>query len=102
MAASQPSGQYVHWETIAVESLPTGWRNAYADDDGSIQYYPCPALLLQEARRTARGSITENHKAPYQTRVVFADFERDSAELHPANIAGNYVRTLAPGEPDIG
>lgn len=93
------------WDTVAVESLPTGWRNAFSDvgaGEGAIVYGPCPALLLQEARETVRGSAVEKHRPPYQTRVVFADFSTDNAELCPADDASNYIRTLAPGEADIG
>lgn len=69
-----------------------------------MEYWPCPALLVQELRRTvsfARGGseVAEEHQPPYEVRVVFAD--QEYGVLEPANLAGNYVRTLGPGEPDI-
>jgi hypothetical protein len=84
------------WRTIAVTALPTGWRNVYRDDDELMQT-PCPAMLLQEYVADTGPTPTSPDvpcKQPYQTRVVFADY--DGVNIMPANDASNYVETLPP------
>lgn len=90
MSESQAQRGRPEWHTVAVEVLPVGWRNAF-EDEGAIEYWPCPALLVQECRRTVRRGpgevdIVEMHKPPYEVRVVFAD--QDNGILEPANDAG--------------
>lgn len=93
--------KYDRWYTVGVEALPNGWRNVL-EEDGTLKYYPCPALLMQEHRETVYvgdgESTTEQQHQPYQVRVVFADFEVTDGTLEPANAASNYVRTLGPGQ----
>jgi hypothetical protein len=97
------------WETIAVTALPPGWRNVFRQGEGdSLAEHPCPAILMQEARATSvswdeypggqpvRRSKETIAEPPCETRAVFADF--DGADLCPASDAGNYERTVGPGE----
>lgn len=103
-----PSRIVEYWTTIAVEALPTGWRNVY-EDDGVQVPTPCPALLMQELRTTTHAwdhkrddgtyelrTRDTHHELPYEVRVVFAD--HDGATLTPADDVGNYVKTIGPGE----
>lgn len=96
--AEKPRRRVIEWETVAVTALPPGWFNVYKDE-GKQLITPCPALLLQEARAVSddpTGSVKTVHEPPYETRVVFADFE--SGELYPANDLGNYQTTTGPSE----
>jgi len=99
-----------HWRTIAVAALPSGWRNAYKDeDDGTFSESPCPAVLVEEKTgwttywdvehngKTHRAREPHYCEPPFDTRVSFAAF--DGAELYPASDDGNYWCALAPGEP---
>lgn len=104
-----PDRTIEQWETIAVTALPTGWRNVYKNEDGSVHVEPCPGLLLQEHRSTDRvwdepaedapyriRTKATQHEAPYDTRVVFAAFEQ--ASLEPADTCLNYAATVGPDE----
>lgn len=98
-----------HWETIGVSALPTGWRNTFGQGD-DLTVTPCPALLLQEDRGTTRSwdepegdhfrRVIRFQAAdpPYETRVVFADFDPGMAELMPADGVVNYAGTIGPGQ----
>jgi hypothetical protein len=100
----------MHWETVGVSALPPGWRNTFRQGDGELTASPCPALLLQEHRGDTRAwdepagdhwqvqTRDEPLDPPYETRVVFADFDPGMAELVSADDAGNYAGTIAPGE----
>lgn len=111
-AAPQPRRWAVEeWRTIAVTPLPPGWRNVYADPDGTEHTEPCPALLLQELTNIAYcreqgppGSLDvcsydEPQQGPRPTRVVYAAaIGQDAGEVEPAAEAANYVRTLSPDD----
>ena len=98
-----------HWETVGVTALPPGWRNTFSQGDG-LTVTPCPALLLQEDRGTTfswdepegdhfkRVARYEEAEPPYETRVVFADFDPGMAELAPAADCDNYSGTIGPGQ----
>lgn len=82
MTTGKPERTIEYWETVAVTALPPGWRNVYAQDDGSEEYTPCPAILLQEHRYDEIWSGEEqaglrvrrkNIVPPYETRAVYAD-----------------------------
>ena len=95
---SEPYGVEV-WQTVQVTALPLGWRNVYQADDGSTWEAPCPALLLQEHRRTrfkdqATGRAGEDRveRPPYNTRVVFSDADTWLG-LEAASDATNYLDT---------
>jgi hypothetical protein len=101
--------EHIRWETVAVTALPSGWRNVYRLDDGTLAEHPCPAILVQENRGThlswdepgtearfTRCNRFEPAEPPYEIRAVFAD--HDYGHLEPAVRASNYVATAGPGE----
>jgi hypothetical protein len=90
------------WYTIAVTALPLGWFNVY-DIDGEEHKERCPALLLQEHRKTVKydrdkmkTEDVKHHTAPLDTRVAFA--EHENGTLTPAAETHNYLRTEYYGE----
>ena len=96
------------WETIAVTALPPGWCNVFTETGGNLEF-PCPAILLQEARSLTeswdvpgtdtvaiRRSETRAFDPPFQIRAVFAN--ADGAYLEAVDDISNYVCTIGPGE----
>jgi len=101
--------QVIEWATVAVTALPSGWRNVYRQEDGSLEEGPCPAILLQENRGTTElldelgssGNTRARQRfqaadAPFETRAVFAIVE--DAYLDPVDGVANYVATIGPDQ----
>lgn len=89
-------------EWVTVSFVPvTGWTNSYCATDGTVFSDPCPGVLVQELRSTARyeGNLgegirtasTKNFSAPFDTRVVSAELEL--GHLVPAIDVDNYWDT---------
>jgi hypothetical protein len=92
----------IRWETIAVTPLPAGWRNVFfSDDAGTPDAHPCPAVLLQENRgmvvaREGGRPVFEAAEPPYETRVVFADW--DHGCLCPVVESTGFAGIIGPGQ----
>jgi hypothetical protein len=96
--------------TVEVVALPPGWRNVYekvqtaesrpwmreGDERTETSYSACPAVLLQEQRRSLWASARPQRlEPPYRTRAVFAAYDRTG--LRAALEVSGYAGTLEPG-----
>jgi hypothetical protein len=85
------------WHTIAVASLPPGYRNVRFDGENldHLVITPCPAILLQEDR-TIR--FPADRDEPRPTRTVFAAFDKAwPGSIGPASDTWpDYLGTVGP------
>lgn len=106
MSNDKPSRHIQFWDTIAVTALPPGWVNIWRNADGTEYIEPCPAMLLQECRErsivwdvpqpdgtTKIRSQDIKETQPYETRVVYAQSEPDSASIVDIDNYAGYLRT---------